>query len=328
MNQDVLFIDDEQVRELLSQQDVLEAVESTFRALGNGQIRHPRKDPLWLDDYFDNLLLAMPAFLMNEGVAGMKWVSMFMRQKAGYPSSFGNLIILNRADTGAPFALVEATSITQMRTGGGHAVIAAKHLSKKNSERLTIIGCGDQGINAIRGFMLAFNLREIRLCDLSEAAMDRCIAEFSDTGVVFRKFTSAREAVKGSDIVLVVTTSKKALMTADMAEPGMTILGLNAFYDLSPDFAGGNFRWILGYCESDDSQIIQDPELAQFHLSMDNVAGDLGQVVTGKVPGRTSEDEIVVYTHMGIGSLDLACALITYRRAMEKNIGQVLKFKG
>ena len=329
MESKVLFLNDQQVRSLLTQRDVLDIVEETFTALGNGMLRHPRKDPMFVDEEGRyNCLLAMPAQLKHKQVAGMKWISMFSHQKPGLPSSFGNFVILNHTDTGAPFALVEATSITLMRTGGGHAVIGAKHLAKKGACKLAVIGCGDEGRRAIGGFLEEFALKELHLCDLSEAAMDRCIAEHSGRIEKIVKCASPREAVKGTDMVLTVTTSRKPLITADMLEPGMTVLGLNAFNDLDGSRAVGRFRWILGNKHSDGSQIVDNPRFASAHLSMDNVSGDLGEILTGKIPGRTSEDEVIVFTHMGMGSLDLACALVAYERAMEKGIGQTLIFNG
>ncbi len=327
MEQEVLFINDQEVRELLPREEILNCVEETFRSLGNGRIRHPRKEPLWLDDTCDNMLLAMPGWLMDEQVAGVKWVSMFFNQKPGFPSSFGNLIILNRADTGAPYALVEASSITAMRTGGGHAIIAAKYLAKKEVKSLAIIGAGEEGKNAVRSALTVFPLQELHVCDRSEAALEQCQKEFGDR-VTVRTYTAAREAVQNVDVIITATTCKVPLVTEDMLEPGMTVVGLNAFYDVDPALASGKYKWFLGNKHSDDAQIIEDPELKSFGLTMDHVTGDLGEVVTGQIPGRESEEEIIVYTHMGMGSLDLACANRVYQYAKAKHVGQKLKFKG
>lgn len=327
MENEVLFINDEEVRALLSRSDVLHSVEETFRSLGGGRIRHPKKEPLWLDDTCDNMLLAMPGWLMDEGVAGVKWVNMYLNQCEGLPSSIGNLIILNHAENGIPYALVEASSITAMRTGGGHAIVAAKYLARKSAEVLAVIGCGEEGKNAVRSALLEFPLKKVKFCDLSEEALRACAEEFGGQ-VKTEGYTEAKEAVKGADIVILVTTSKRALFTEDMSEPGMTVIGLNAFYDLDPAFASGRYRWILGNRHSDDTQIIEDPAFAHLGLTMGNATGDLGEVVTGKIPGRKSEDEIIVYTHMGMGALDLACANLVYVRAKREDKGQVLIFKG
>lgn len=327
MRNEVLFINDEEVRALLSRKDILESVEQTFRSLGNGKIRHPKKEPLWVDDTYDNMLLAMPGWLMDEGIAGVKWVNMYFNQCKGLPSSIGNLIILNHAVNGIPYALVEASSITAMRTGGGHAVIAAKYLARKPAETLTIIGCGEEGKNAVRSSLLMFPLKKVNFCDRSEAVLQACAEEFGGQ-VETAGYTKASDAVKGSDIVILATTSKNILFSRDMAEPGMTIIGLNAFNDLDPAFASGQFRWFLGSRHSDNTQIIEDPAFSLFGLTMEHVAGDLGEVVTGQIEGRKNDDEIIIYTHMGMGALDLACADLAYKRAKAENKGQLLIFKG
>lgn len=327
MENEVLFINDEEVKTLLSREDVLRCVEKTFLSLGRGRIRHPKKEPLWVDDTCDNMLLAMPAWLIDEGVAGVKWVNMYFNQCEGFPSSIGNLIVLNHSANGVPYALVEASAITTMRTGGGHAIVAAKYLAKKSVDVLTVIGCGEEGKNVVRSALLEFPLRKVKFCDISEKVLQDCEAEFG-AEVETEGFTNVREAVKGADIVVLVTTSKRTLFTGDMAEPGMTIIGLNAFYDLDPVFGSGRFRWFLGNRNSDDIQILEDPELSTFGLTMSHVTGDLGEVITGKVRGRQSQEEIIVYTHMGMGALDLACANLVYERAKAEGKGQVLIFKG
>lgn len=327
MDNEVLFVNDEEVRALLSRKDVLRSVEETFRSLGNGRIRHPKKEPLWLDDTCDNMLLAMPGWLMDEGVAGVKWVNMYFNQCEGLPSSIGNLIILNHAENGIPYALVEASSITAMRTGGGHAIVAAKYLARKSAEILVVIGCGEEGRNAVHSALLELRIKKVRFCDLSKEALQACTEEFGGQ-VETEVYTEVKEAVRGADIVILATTSKRTLFTEDMAEPGMTIIGLNAFYDLDPSFGFGKYRWFLGNRYSDDTQIIRDPAFASLGLAMNNVAGDLGEVVTGKVSGRNNDKEIIIYTHMGMGALDLACANLAYERAIKDDKGQVLIFKG
>lgn len=109
------LITKEEVERLVTPTEVVDAVVDCFRALGEGKLVHPAKDPLWTNEEKTNMLLAMPAYMKESKVAGVKWVSMYKEQQPGIPSSWGNLLILNNGDTGVPYAIMDATAITAMR---------------------------------------------------------------------------------------------------------------------------------------------------------------------------------------------------------------------
>ena len=317
---EILFLSEEDVLGLLTPGDAIAAVERTFASLGNGQLVQLETRPLWLDDNYDNMIIPLAAFIKDIHIVGMKWVNFFIKQQPGYPSSHGNLIIINDARNGSPLALVGASNITAMRTAGGHAVVAAKYLSVKHPETLAIIGCGVEGRSGVRGFLTEFPLKRIRVSDLRMESMQHIEQEFGNKCEI-EICASPQKAVEGSQIVLTATSSKKPLVMFDWVEPGTTIIGLTAFHDLDPNFSRKAEKWVLGCKDADKLGVVERPEFIKHNLSMDNVYGDLGQVVAGKIPGRENEGEIIVYTHMGMGALDVACAYTVYQRALEKGIG-------
>ena len=320
----VRVISKSEVENLVTPEDVLEVVDETFKALGSGQIYHPVKEPMWMGKENANMLLAMPAHLRNKKIVGVKWVNMFTFQQEGIPSSYGNILLLSREENGQPYAVIEATPITTMRTAGGHGVIAAKYLAKESSEILTVVGCGAEGWAGIRSFLAAFpGLRRLRVCDKNLAALENVKKEFKDR-IEIETFTEAEEAVAPADIVLLVTTARKPVVMYEWLKKGAFVSGLYSFNDLDPECSRKADKWYLGSKETDYHQIIKAPQLADYHLSMDNVKGDLGEVAAGKCAGRESDDEIIVYTHMGMGALDVAVGDLIYRRAVEQSIGKVI----
>lgn len=313
-----------QVEQLLPPEDVIQVVEDTFRALGEGTIFHPVKEPIWLDQEKHNMLIAMPAHLKALDVVGVKWVGLFEKQQPGIPSSYGNLLILNRTDNGQPYAMMEATAITTRRTAGGHGVVAAKYLARKDPKVLAVIGCGEEAKAGITGFLTAFpGLTELRVCDLRAEAMEEMERLFGERIRVV-PCPQAKDAVSTADIVMTATTARKPLVMFEWLKKGAFVAGLYQFYDLDPTCSTKADKWVLGCKDTDRHQIVNNPLLAQHHLSMDNVYADLGEIVAGRVPGRTSDDEIIVYTHMGMGALDVAVGDLAYRRAVERDMGTVL----
>ena len=162
----VRIISKSETEKLVTPAEVIEVVDETFQALGNGKIFHPVKEPIWMGKENANMLIAMPAHIKDKKIVGMKWVNMFTYQQEAIPSSYGNLLLLNHEENGQPYAIIEATAITSMRTAGGHGVVAAKYLAKEDSKVLAVVGWGAEGISGIRGFLSAFpKLEELRACD-------------------------------------------------------------------------------------------------------------------------------------------------------------------
>lgn len=320
----VRLIGKELTEKLVQMDDVFTAVDETFQALGRGQIFHPVKEPIWMGEGGANMLIAMPAHLKEKKIVGMKWVNMYPIQQPGLPSSYGNLLILSHEENGQPYAILEATAITAMRTAGGHAVVAAHYLARKGARSLAVIGCGAEAQAGVRNFLHAMpGLEEVRLFDLRPQAMETIRTQVGERARVFC-CAAAQEAVEPADIVLMVTTATKPIVRFEWLKKGAFVAGLYSFNDLDPACATKADKWFLGSRETDGGQIIHAPRMAQYHLREEDVAGDLGEVAAGLCPGRESDDEIIVYTHMGMGALDVAVGDVIFRRAEEAGLGQMV----
>ena len=320
----VRIISKSETEKLVTPAEVIEVVDETFQALGNGKIFHPVKEPIWMGKENANMLIAMPAHIKDKKIVGMKWVNMCTYQQEAIPSSYGNLLLLNHEENGQPYAIIEATAITSMRTAGGHGVVAAKYLAKEDSKVLAVVGCGAEGISGIRGFLSAFpKLEELRACDRNPKALDKVKKEFGNQ-IKIQTFENAKEAVEPADIVLIVTTARKPVVMFEWLKKGAFVSGLYSFNDLDPECSRKADKWYLGSKDTDYHQIIKAPYLEPYNLSMENVTGDLGEVAAEKCIGRENDEEIIIYTHMGMGALDVAVGDLIYRRAKEKNIGKVI----
>ena len=105
-------------------------------------------------------------------------------------------------------------------------------------------------------------------------------------------------------------------------EKGTTVIALDGFIDVDPAFVEKADKWYVGNEKTDRAEIIDSKAMSHgIPLSYDNVFGEITDVVSGRIPGRESEDEIIVYTHMGSGIYDVACAAEVYRCALENGGG-------
>ncbi|MBI4318835.1 MAG: hypothetical protein HY675_10115 [Chloroflexi bacterium] len=327
LNVEVLFLTKSQVEDLLSFKEVVDAVELAFRATGEKNVIMPQKFPMFLDSpKNDNFLIAMPAYVKPIGIAGVKWAHLYFDQKPGAPTVWG-VVILNDPTTGLPCAIMDGTSITNMRTGG-HAAVAAKYLSKPNASSVAIIGCGTEGRTHLRALKeVRPQIERVQLFDLREEAMAGLIDDLAGTlQAEFVKTGSAREAVTGVDIVCMTTTSQTPVVMHDWIGEGCFVAGAYSFNDLDPMLSKTADKWVLGCWESDEHRIIDFPgRKLSMPVSKEDVYGDLGDIIVGRKPGRENDRERIVYTHLGMGALDIAVASHAYRKAMEKGIGQRLR---
>lgn len=319
----IRFLSKSDIESMITYRDVVEAVEGAFRSDGEGKMILPPKHKLPFEGR--NILMPMTGYLQDMNAAGMKWMRFFPEQPEGIPTLWGQLLIMSDPHTGLPIAIMDATTITDMRTSGGHAVVAAKHLAKQSSKVLAVVGCGAQGKAGIRSFDENFTLAEIRVLDASEEGKKQCAALFD--GKLRAKLTfpaSKEELLEGADILLTCSGSQTPIILAEDIPKGCFVAGIASFYDLDPTLSHKADKWVLGHQGGDKLQIIDNPKFEGI-LSMDNVYATLGEIVTGKKPGRENDDEIISYSHMGMGSLDVAVGKKMLEKATEKGIGQMLK---
>lgn len=323
--ENLLFLNEEDVLTLLTPADAIAAAEDTFFHIGTGEITVGQMVMMFVDKDRKNNFHSMPAILHHRGVSGVKWIDTYASPLPGYPFSHGNLVILSDIRTGSPIALVGATNITTMRTAGGHGVVQAKHLANPEPEVLSVFGCGAQAKAGIRGFLEGFpSLKQLRLFNRSRQPMEEVKKRLSDRMEVVICDTPEK-AVAGSNLILMASGAQKALLTADQIRPGTTVIGIEGFRDLDPRLGKSADKWYLGYREP-DTDILKSPGLNPGGtLSMDDVFGDMTELLTGRIPGREREDEVIVSTHMGMGAHDINCAMTVYQRALEQGMGLELR---
>ncbi|MBW1888326.1 MAG: hypothetical protein JRI52_08265 [Deltaproteobacteria bacterium] len=321
-----LFLSKSEVESLITRKDIIDAVEIAFMAAGTGQLVQPQKDPMWMDlPDKKNFLIAMPTYLKSINTAGIKWANLYWnRGDSDIPATFGDIIILNKPETGLPYAIMDGTAITNLRTAGGHAVVSAKHLAKKDSNTLAIIGCGAEAYTGFPAFMDNFPIEQVKICDIRPEAMDTLQKEMSkEFSVPISASTSAQESVKGADIILMITSSPDPVVLEQWVEPGCFVAGTFGFYDLDPMLSKKADKWILGSRQSDEHLIINagGGSPLSVEITKDDVYADMGEIVAGVRPGRENDQERIVFTHLGMGAHDISLAQIAYTKAVEEEIG-------
>ncbi|MBE3084972.1 MAG: ornithine cyclodeaminase family protein, partial [Bacteroidetes bacterium] len=238
--------------------------------------------------------------------------------------------IINDPETLIPLAVMDAGFITTMRTAG-MAAIGAKYLAKKESKVLAIIGCGRQARTHLEAFLKLdrFKFEEVRIFDINENAMEVYKNDMEKNfGVPIKKMTSVESAVKEADIVCSVTSFRDPIIFDEWLKPG-SHLAATCLYDVDIKHVLPNAdKWVLGNTERDRRWFETEEAKRKFNLSIDQIYGDLSEIVCGKKQGRQDEKERTNMTHLGMGAMDVACAFKAYEKVKKQNFRTKLSLFG
>jgi ornithine cyclodeaminase/alanine dehydrogenase len=245
---------------------------------------------------------------------------------SGFPENVGKrlpyisgLIILNDPETGMPIALMDCTWITAKRTGAATAV-AAKYLARPDSQVIGILGCGVQGRSNLEALKVLFPIGRVMAYDTRPEAGEVYAKEMSlKLGVDVRSVKSPREAVLGCDIV--VTAGPILKIPHATIQPGWLEEGAFASlvdYDSYWDRAA--LREADKFCTDDVAQLEYTKTTGYFQ-DIPPVYADLGELVTGRKPGRETVPERTIVCNLGLALDDMATAPLVFRLAVKKGLG-------
>lgn len=319
MTQEMLYLSRRDVEAVgLPMAEVVKAVEEVFREKGEGRTEMPPKPGI--HPVPDSFIHAMPAYVPGMHAAGMKWVSGFPSNlKLGLPYISG-LLTLNDPETGMPTCVMDATWVTAKRTGAATAV-AAKRLAREDAKTVGILGCGVQGRTNLEALMVAFgSIEHVKAFDIDRRAMDGYADEMmSAHGVTVAKTSSARDAVEGCDIV--VTAGPILKHPQPVIEASW--FGKGAFacpLDFDSYWKPEAMRACDKFCTDDREQLAYYQTVGYFS-GIPEVYADLGELVTGRSPGRETDSERTMSMNLGVAIEDMATAVRISERAKAKGIG-------
>ena len=269
---------------------------------------------------------AMPAYLGDVDVAGIKWVGGFKGNPAiGLPYITGMILLINPKN-GVFIAVMEGAHITALRTGAASAVFA-KWLARKDSSVLTIIGAGMQGRMHLRAMNRVFNFKEVRVADVDEANLRAYRRDMATEVSVEIQITQSREeAVRGADIVCTVTPASEPLVRKEWVKKGALVIGAGSYHELASEVILTANKIVVDNWAQASHRGALAGLVEAGKLSRANIYAEIGEIVTGRKAGRENSDEDIVGVPVGLGSIDIACAYEAYQRAVKQVVGTRFRF--
>ncbi len=300
------------VYDAVSPERALDAVRDAFVAYAKGEWTMPPK--VYVPAYPAGDFRAMPAH--GGGFALLKWISSFPGNPSrGLPTVMGT-VLLSDASSGQLLAILDAASLTALRTGAA-AVLAAEVLGREDATTVSVIGAGVNGKAVARTFLARGRRVAIFDLDSSRAA---AAAEELGAGVA-----GSIEDALAADVVATVTPGKQVLFREGSLLPGQHVSLMGADGPDKSEIAAAELARVSAFCD-DYGQASHAGDLAHAVeaglLAREDVT-ELGAVLTGNAAGRRSADEITAFDSTGLAIQDLAIALAAYERAGELELPQV-----
>jgi alanine dehydrogenase len=326
---EVLLLSATDVERLLNPLLLITAVEAAFRARGRRESQPG--GVLGIELPGGGFHIKAAALAEAEGVFAVKLNGNFPRNPStnGLPTIQGLVIVADIA-TGAPLAVLESGSLTRLRTAAASAV-AIEHLARRDADTLTLVGCGVQGFDQARFALAVRALREITLVDTRIDAAEALARRLRDElGASVRVDAALAAACARSAIIITCTVSTRPFLLESMVAAGTLVVAAGADNPHKHELDAA----LLAHSRVVTDLTAQCATIGDLHhaldagaMTVDAVHAELGQVVAGVRPGRTSPADRIVFDSTGIPIQDAAAAGLLIARARETGAGARFAFR-
>ena len=317
----MLVLTQSDVRELLDLDRLVDALAEAHAELSAGSVSMPARIAALVRER-EALLGVMPAYLPSAGLA-CKLVTLFPQNRDR--ETHQAAILVFDPENGTPVALMDGTYITATRTAGGSA-LATRLLAREDARVLALIGTGVQGRTHGRAIPRVRPIEEIRVAGRDPAKAEQLAAEL---GPPARAVESYEEAIRGADVVAATTHAEEPVVRRDWLAPGTHVnsVGLNPSGREVDEETVADATLVV---EWRDSALAPPPAGAPELAGLDpaSVHADLGELVRGTRPGRTSPDELTLYKSVGVAVQDAAAAALVLSAAREQGMGREVDLEG
>ena len=299
-----------QVAEILDMQHCIDLMRTALIALASGDAKQIVRPVLPL--YGRNVLGMMPAYYAAGKVAGVKVLTVFPdNYQQSIPSHQGQVLVFE-AETGGLKAIVDAESITGIRTAAVSAAVT-QALARPDASRLAILGAGLQGRQHLRAIRLVRQLQEVTVWDVRPEAATAYAEEMGrETGLPVRVCAAAAEATREADIICTLTPSPEPILSAADVRPGAHINAVGACSSVTRELSSDLMAVGRLFVDWKEAAVVEAGDyllaLQEGAISEEHILGEVGQVLAGKLPGRVSEADITIFEALGQALQDLIAA--------------------
>ena len=317
------------LQSVLTMKDTIEAVEEGFKHFCLGKAIMPQRPVIRVEKQ-DGVVLVMPAYITPMNAMAIKVLTIYPRnpKEHNLPSTLGTVMV-NDPETGKLLSLMDGGYITAMRTGAAGG-IATKYLSRKNSKTIGIIGAGVQARTQLMAACEVRDIKKAKIYDARPEATKEYANEMSKKlGVEVVAVDSSKDAVTGVDIVTTCSTAAEPVFDGSWITEGTHINGIGSH---RPDLRELDTTIIKR------SKIVVDSKAAclaeagdlilpikEGAITEGHIYAELGEIILGTKPSRTSDSEITLFKSVGLAIQDASTAIKAYELAERNKTGKLVE---
>ena len=314
----MLVLNGELVESLLDTDALIAALAPAMAELSAGQVSMPQRVAAQVQGS-SGLLGVMPAYLPSSQTLSCKLVSVFPHNASMKLPTHQAVVMLFDATSGAPKALLDGASITALRTAAGSA-LATRLLAPADAEVLLIIGTGVQALSHARAMLKVRKIRELRVTGRDARARADLARRLSEElGMEVKSFAIGPDAFAGAHIICATTHAEEPVVKGEWLAPGVHVnsVGLNA---KGREVDAAAVQRSLVVVESRQAALAPPPSGAN-ELQGVEVHAEIGELVSGARPGRSSPEQVTLYKSVGVAVQDAVAAQLVYDAALTRGIG-------
>ena len=320
----VLMLSRSDIKGLITMPEAIAALRQAHGEFSRGAAAMPVRGVI-VDPAHDGWFGVMPAYLFGSGALGVKSVTVYKQNPAkGMPATLGLTVLLD-PETGAPISVMDAGYLTGVRTAAASGV-ATSLLARENARELAILGPGVQGRHHLMAMVAVRPIETVRVYDNNLENAEKFRQEMQPAvSATIQVVGSGEEAVRGADVIVTTSTSRTPIVEYAWLKPGAHINGVGAHAADVRELASEVIARARVVVDSREAALKEAGDLlmpiAEGKVTPEQLSDELGEVVEGLKPGRTSPDQITVYKSVGIAIQDMAVASMVYRKAIANKVG-------
>ncbi len=329
----MLILTADDVRRALPMKEAIQAMKDAYASLSGGTAVVPLRTRLPIPNS-ESLSLFMPAYVysMDGQALAIKVVSLFPTNPARGLAYIQAAVLVFDPETGRAIALLEGSSLTAIRTGaaGGAAIDL---LARPESKIVAVFGAGAQGRTQLEAACMARNIETAFIFDPNPAKAEAFAEEMKGKAGIPQDIQVAwnpQEAIQNSDIICTATTSTTPVFDDENLKLGTHISAVGSYTPDMQEVPAETLQRAKIFVDSRSASLEEAGDLIQpiraglFDES--HIAGELGEVVLGKITGRQAQDEITYFKSVGIAVQDAMAAQVALNNARKLNIGTEVDF--
>lgn len=329
----IIVLNEADMRRVFTMKDAVQADKDALQLYSEGKSDIPLRANIDVPEY-EGQSLYMYGYAAPAHALGVKIVSVYPKNiEKGLTSVPATMVLVN-SETGEVCSLMDGTYLTRIRTGAVSGA-ATDVLARRDSSVFALFGTGGQAETQLEAVLTVRPIKLVKVFDISKERAqdfaDRMTKWFADKfGVKITAVDTSAEAVADADVITTVTTSKRAVFDGRLVKKGAHINGVGSY---TPEMAEIDEYLVTHadkvYVDTRDGAVNESGDLIQpirkGIFRADQVTGELGEVISGKAPGRKSDGETTYFETTGSAVLDLVTAQRIYSSAVARGIGSVIE---